>query len=190
MIQAQNSALAVAAARAWNAELSLDNVRTGLESTRFPARFERMPDARTVILDGAHNPQKVAALAHEVARQPRPRIGVLGFLAAKQADEMLGLLAPLLDEIVLTAPEVAGKPGLDVDRAVALAGTLTMAPVTGMVDPFAALDSALVRAGEKGSVLVAGSLYLCGAIRERWYGSAEIVAQQTAWPERTAPARS
>jgi dihydrofolate synthase/folylpolyglutamate synthase len=190
MIQAQNSALAVAAARAWNAKLSLDDVRTGLASTRFPARFERMPDARTVILDGAHNPQKVAALAHEINRLPHPRIGVLGFLAAKRADEMLNLLAPHLDEIVLTAPDVIGKPGLDADRAVALARTHTAEPVTGEVDPFAALDSALVRAGDDGSVLVAGSLYLCGAIRERWYSSAEIVAQQTAWPERKAPARS
>jgi dihydrofolate synthase/folylpolyglutamate synthase len=189
-IQAQNSALAVAAARAWQSELSLDAIKRGLGSTRFPARFERMPDARTVILDGAHNPQKVAALVHEVERMPRPRVGVLGFLAAKRADEMLGLLAPHLDEIALTAPHVIGKTGLEVDRAVALAQALSAAPVTGMIDPFAALDLALALAGESGSALVAGSLYLCGAIRERWYASAEIIAQQTPWPERKAPARS
>jgi hypothetical protein len=37
-------------------------------------------------------------------------------------------------------------------------------------------------AGTTGSVVVTGSLYLCGAVRERWYSSREIVEQQTQWP--------
>jgi dihydrofolate synthase/folylpolyglutamate synthase len=182
-IQALNAALAVAAARAWRADLPIDAIRRGLAATRFPARFERMPGRKLVILDGAHNPQKVAALVPEIAHLPRPSVGVLGFLAAKRADEMIAQLAPHLDEIVLTSPDVVGKPGLDVDGAVAMAKSLTGMPITGLVDPLAALDLAMERSGAEGSVLVSGSLFLCGAIRERWYASKAIVTQQTSWPE-------
>ena len=181
-IQAQNAALAVAAARAWRDDLPIDAVREGLASTRFPARFERMPGARTVVLDGAHNPQKVAALVPELAQLPRPRVGVLGFLAAKRADEMIAQLAPHLDEIVLSSPDIAGKPGLDVVSALTLARTLTSLPVSAEAVPLAALGLAMQRAGTGGSVLVTGSLYLCGAVRERWYASEAIIAQQSPWP--------
>ena len=181
-IQAQNSALAVAAARAWRPDLPIVAIRAGLAATRFPARFERMPGDRTVILDGAHNPQKVAALVPEIARLPRPRIGLLGFLAAKRADDMIAQLTPHLDEIALTTPTVVGKPGLDVGGAVEFAQALSRIPVTGVEDQLTALAFALDRAGAEGSVLVTGSLFLCGATRERWYPSEEIVAQQTPWP--------
>jgi dihydrofolate synthase/folylpolyglutamate synthase len=181
-IQARNAALAVAAARAWRSDLPIEAIRAGLASTRFPARFERMPGMQTVILDGAHNPQKVAALIPEIARLPRPRVGVLGFLAAKRADEMMAQLAPHLDEIVLTSPPIVGKPALDVDLAMTLARSLTQVPISGRAVPLAALDLAIERAGAEGSVVVTGSLYLCGAIRERWYASEEIITQRTQWP--------
>ena len=181
-VQARNGALAVAAARSWRPELPIGAIRSGLVATRFPGRFERMPGAQTVILDGAHNPQKVDALIPEIGQLARPRVGVLGFLAAKPADEMIAQLAPHLDEIVLTSPAIVGKPGLDVDRALTLARTLTTLPVSAEAAPLAALELAMQRAGTGGGVLVTGSLYLCGAIRERWYASEEIIAQQTPWP--------
>lgn len=181
-VQAQNAALAVAAARAWRPDLTLDAIQSGLAAVRFAARFERMAGAQMVILDGAHNPQKISSLVRELDVLPRPRIGVAGFLAAKRAGEMLAMLAPHLDAIVLTSPHVIGKPGLAVDAAVALAESVTSIPVTGEPDPLRALNLALERAGDQGSVLVTGSLFLCGALRERWYPSDAIVAQQTQWP--------
>lgn len=182
-IQVRNAALAVAAVRAWRAEVQLDAIRSGLAATRLAARFERMRGSPLVILDGAHNPQKMSSLAQEVPNLPQPRIGVLGFLAAKRADEMLAQLAPHLDEIVLTSPDVVGKPGLEVERAVAMALTITGGPVSGYSDPVAALDQAMKNAETEGSVIVTGSLFLCGAIRERWYPREQIVIHQTQWPD-------
>ena len=129
MPQAQNGALAVAACRAFVPDLAIAAIECGLAETRIAARFERMPGERTVILDGAHNVQKVAAIVPDLARLPRPRVGVIGFLAAKRSDEMIGLLGPALDHVVVARPDVLGKPGRDVAHTAESVRTHVAVPV-------------------------------------------------------------
>lgn len=185
MPQAQNGALAVAACRAFVPDLAIAAIECGLAETRIAARFERMPGERTVILDGAHNVQKVAAIVPDLARLPRPRVGVIGFLAAKRSDEMIGLLGPALDHVVVARPDVLGKPGRDVAHTAESVRTHVTVPVISASSPADAVRIAEGIAGDHGSVIATGSLYLCGAIRERWYGSREIIEQKTQWPGNT-----
>jgi dihydrofolate synthase/folylpolyglutamate synthase len=180
--QAQNGALAVAAVRAFIPDLALDVIQRGLAETRIAARFERMTGPATVILDGAHNPQKVAAMVHDLEWLPRPRVGVIGFLAAKRSDEMIALLGRTLDQVVVARPEVLGKPGREVAQTADSVRRRVAVPVVEAGDPVEAVRLAEQIAGSTGSVIVTGSLYLCGAVRERWYSSREIVEQQTQWP--------
>jgi dihydrofolate synthase / folylpolyglutamate synthase len=180
--QAQNGALAVAAARAFAPDLHLAAVEQGLAQTRIAARFERMPCPGTVILDGAHNAQKVGAMIPDLMHLPRPRVGVIGFLAAKRSDEMIELLGPALDHVVVAQPDVRGKPGRDIARTAESVRERISAPVVSAQSPVPAVRMAEEIAGEEGSVIVTGSLYLCGAVRERWYASREIIEQKTQWP--------
>jgi dihydrofolate synthase / folylpolyglutamate synthase len=183
--QAQNGALAVAAARAFCPEIGLEIIKRGLADSRIAARFERMPGSARVILDGAHNAQKMAAIVPDLLALPRPRVAVIGFLAAKRSDEMIQLLGPCVDHVVVARPDVLGKPGRDVAHTAESVRNQVAAPVIETTDPREAVRLAEVVAGNNGSVVVTGSLYLCGAVRERWYSGREIVEQQTQWPGKS-----
>jgi len=53
-----------------------------------------------------------------------------------------------------------------------------------IAEPREAIDAALKRADPTDHILVTGSLYLVGAVRERWYPSDKIVLQETCWPKK------
>ncbi|HEX2281670.1 MAG TPA: Mur ligase family protein, partial [Thermomicrobiales bacterium] len=58
--QASNAALAIAIARALpGATISDDDIAAGLAAARFPGRMEVVQESPPVILDGAHNPEKM-----------------------------------------------------------------------------------------------------------------------------------
>ncbi|MGH2534942.1 MAG: bifunctional folylpolyglutamate synthase/dihydrofolate synthase [Thermomicrobiales bacterium] len=197
--QATNAATAVAAVRALAAQgfaVPFDAIREGLAHARIPGRCEVVQASPRVILDGAHNPDKVAALVAELPRlAARPAgghlIAVVGMLESKEHQAMLRLIAPAVDELVLTTPRVLAKPGTPVDllaaeaRAVGFGGTAIASDV-----PRSALEQALGRAqANRGDVvLVTGSLYLVGNLRPRWYPDDAVLLQQTPWP-RPSPSQ-
>lgn len=183
--QAQNAALAIAVLRAlgWPSERSHTAIMLGLAQARFPGRFEVIQAQPTVLLDGAHNPQKLQALLSALADLPRParRIAVFGVLDGHDATEMAAMLAPHVDLVITTAPEAtlrtAADP-LELARIFEQLGT----PAVPIRDVSEAVDVVLELARPDDLVLVTGSLYLVGQAREHWYPSAEIVRQRTSWP--------
>lgn len=189
--QATNAATALAAIRALpgiGGAIEPDAVRAGLAMARLPGRFETVAREPAVILDGAHNAQKMAALVRDLravrAGIPKGRlIAVAGMLESKEHRSMLAEIATIADEIVTTTPRVLAKPGAD---AQALAGEAIAAgfdgPVTAVAEPQAALDLALARVTSADLVVVTGSLYLVGNVRGRWYPDDAIVVQRTPWP--------
>jgi dihydrofolate synthase/folylpolyglutamate synthase len=191
-----NAALAVAAARRLRERgfaIGDDAIASGLDRARLPGRVELMPsDAPSrVMLDGAHNPQKIGALVADLdAILPRRtagrRIGVIGVLEAKDFKGLVGPLVPAIDELVATSPQVLSKAPLDVQSLAAAARAAGFhGPVTLEPDPRAAIDVALSRAiGEDDAVLVTGSLYLVGNVRGRWYPEEAILRARTPWPAR------
>lgn len=184
-IQAVNGATALATVRALRGRgwgIGDDAVREGLAAGRLPGRLEGMPGRATVVLDAAHNPQKAAALAQDLAKSGRRCVGVVGVLAAKQAREMLAELAPALRALVATQPTVIGKRPLPAGELAAVAAEVGVGGVAVEPEPGAALERALATAGEGDVVLVTGSLYLIGELRRRWYPDAAMVEQRTPWP--------
>ncbi|MET8094531.1 folylpolyglutamate synthase/dihydrofolate synthase family protein [Micromonospora sp. NPDC005220] len=107
--QAQNAAVALAAVEAFlgagaRRQLDIEAVREGFASTSSPGRLERVRNAPTVLLDGAHNPHgmkaTVTALQEEFAFSKL--VAVLGVLADKDAEALLELLEPVVDQVVVT----------------------------------------------------------------------------------------
>ncbi len=193
--QAGNAAVAVAAVRAFAAgaglTISENAIRAGLSATRIPGRYEVIERAGepTVILDGAHNPQKVAALMADIGPSARATgrrlIVLLGALEAKQIDEMAGLIVPWADTIVATSPRVLAKAGAE---TAALAEAIAKSGFGGSVVPVPVPLDAIGRVidiagqGREAVILVTGSLYLIGNIRGRWYPDDEITRSATSWP--------
>src|SRR5680860_619183 len=101
--QASNGATALAAIATLRGRgffVSDEAVERGLQTVRIPGRVEMIRDTCMVMLDGAHNAQKVEALAADVSHllpvsPGGQRIAVLGVLEAKQALEMVKSLVPV-----------------------------------------------------------------------------------------------
>ncbi|MDM4720332.1 folylpolyglutamate synthase/dihydrofolate synthase family protein [Micromonospora sp. WMMA1363] len=107
--QAQNAAVALAAVEAFlgagaRRQLDVETVREGFAVISSPGRLERVRTAPTILLDGAHNPQGMAAtvtaLQEEFAFSKL--VAVLGVLADKDAASLLELLEPVVDQVVVT----------------------------------------------------------------------------------------
>jgi dihydrofolate synthase/folylpolyglutamate synthase len=78
-------------------------VAEGLASVRSPGRLEVVHLSPPVIVDAAHNPAGAEALAEAIADGPFPRlVGLVGVLADKDAEAILGALEPVLVSVVVT----------------------------------------------------------------------------------------
>ena len=114
------------------------------------------------LLDGAHNPEGMTALA-EALDEPfaaaRGRVvAVVSILDDKDAASMLATLMPRCDALVLTAsqnPRALPPPTLQ-----SLAGQLGGPPSEVIRDPRAALARARELAGPDGLVVATGTIYL------------------------------
>ena len=195
--QARNGATAIATIetlRSLGWSIPDEAVVRGLATARIPGRAELVADTVPVLLDGAHNPQKVAALACDVpgllpVGPEGRRVAVLGMLEAKQAREIVASLVPVTDILVTTSPQVFAKEAKDADEMAEVAreagfhGEVWLEP-----EPREAVARAIAVAGERpgSAVLVAGSLYLVGNVRERWYPEDAIVLSRSPWPAPSA----
>ena len=166
LYQVRNAALALAAARLLLGGLDEAAARRALAGTAVPGRLQVAGERPLVLADGAHNPDGVRVLAQSLAavRMPRPAVGVLAIMRDKDYRGMLDGFLPLLDHVVctqateprsLTAEELATAV-----RASARARGGRPPAVDTVRDAHAALARARELAGEAGSVLIGGSLYL------------------------------
>jgi dihydrofolate synthase/folylpolyglutamate synthase len=104
--QAQNAVLALAAVEALTTDepISEEVVREALGEVTSPGRLEVVRRGPTVLLDAAHNPHGAAA-AVEAIRDSftfDPLVGVVGVMADKDVEGLLGELEPVLSEVVCT----------------------------------------------------------------------------------------
>jgi dihydrofolate synthase/folylpolyglutamate synthase len=175
--QAANVAIADATLDALEAEglarVPDDARRAGYASVHWPGRLELIEsEGREVLLDGAHNPAGAAALAAALD-ELCPFLGpgkptlILAIMADKDVDGVVGALssAAMLSEarVVCTAP--AGARAMPASDLAARWEAVTGREAVAIEDPAAALSEAMAGATHTGTVIVAGSLYLVGAVR-------------------------
>jgi dihydrofolate synthase/folylpolyglutamate synthase len=164
--QLVNLAVAVASVEALTGRaLDQSAVANACSAMASPGRMEPVSTAPLVLLDGAHNPAGFAVLGEALREEFANTRWVLltGAMADKDLSEMYPHLADLVEVVVATGVDSPNAiPAADL--AARLHG-LIAAPIEAIADPAAAFRHAVETAGETGSVLVAGSLYLVGAIR-------------------------
>ncbi len=99
--QVVNAATAVAALEATGLDIQPHHVRDGLQSTRWPGRFQRVNAEPPVILDGAHNPAAAEELSAAIRGQfDGQRVAlILGVLRDKDFPSVCQRLAPLAARI-------------------------------------------------------------------------------------------
>jgi dihydrofolate synthase/folylpolyglutamate synthase len=189
--QLENASLALAALEALDdPRVTEEHVRTGLARARLPGRLELIPASPCpVLLDGAHNPDKLGAMLGALEGLTYRRLHVVyGALGSRTPDAQIERLAALAHRLVVTEPAVYQKTARPADEIARVArrvarGAGEHAEVAVERRALVALDEALAHASEEDLVLVTGSLYLCGEVRERWYPAAEVVERRSSWWE-------
>ncbi len=172
-------------ARVLGVSLNDEQIARGQDRVKLAGRSETMPgDGPRVVIDGAHNAEKltVAIDTALAGAGPGPRIGVVGFLGTKAKPELVRPLEGRFDHMIATEPKVYAKTSCPAAETAALLADVGYT-ATVERDMFAALDAAIHRAGPDGTVLVTGSFYLVGDVRERWFKKESVVVQGTSWPD-------
>jgi dihydrofolate synthase / folylpolyglutamate synthase len=158
--QRRNFALARAAAEALLGSLDEEAVRAAAASTLVPGRFEVVAHDPETVIDGAHNPAGMSALAESLPEwlDGRELVVVLSILDDKDAAAMLQALIPHATHIVCTTN--ANPRALSPATLQSLARQLSFTAVGAERDPRAAVAAARELAGPGGAVLATGSIYL------------------------------
>jgi dihydrofolate synthase/folylpolyglutamate synthase len=166
--QHHNAAVAVTCAHLLGRQgvaVGAEAIRTGLQRTRWPGRLEQVSGHPPLLLDGAHNEDAVEALVAALGAVPyagRPVHLVFGVVSDKQVEAILRMLLPRCASATLTP--VPTPRSRDPASYVELARSLCPAVDVARA-PEEALARARVQAGPDAWVLVAGSLYLVGAVK-------------------------
>jgi len=137
--------------------------RKGLSTAVWPGRLETIDHGGCrVLLDAAHNPAGARALAEYVRSvSPQGATFVFGAMKDKDVSQMLAPLVPIARTIVCTtAPTARAMPA---DELASVAKSLGMVVQT-VPDPFEAVEEGC-RCDRL--VVVAGSIFLIGPVRER-----------------------
>jgi len=148
---------------------SIADVERGLAQLVIPGRMEFFPGHPSVIFDIAHNPDKAASLAAALSETfPNRRfVFVIGIGDTKDAQNVLAPFVALPASFVFTQFETAGRVS---ERPQRLANIAELAGATARTigDPVDAL--AIARRTGDGShvVVVTGSTFVTGTLREWW----------------------
>jgi dihydrofolate synthase / folylpolyglutamate synthase len=133
------------------------DIREALAEIDWPGRLEVVREHPIVLLDGAHNPHGCRSLARYLKeRYPHTRkVLVFGVMKDKKFQEMMEILTPLMDKVILTTTTM--------DRAAQPEALTSLAP-GALVRPDIkeALETAQALATEKDMIIVTGSLYILG----------------------------
>ncbi len=142
-------------------------VRNGLAFVELPGRFQIIPGQPTLVLDVAHNPHSVAALAANLDAMgffPTTH-AVFGAMADKDLATMLARVNPLVDRWYFTdlpTPRAATAEALRASwQAIGKRAGVTAA---GFADPRLALRAAIEAADPADRIVVFGSFYTVGGV--------------------------
>ena len=142
-------------------------VRNGLAMVELPGRFQIIPGQPALVLDVAHNPQSVAALANNLDQMgyfPQTH-AVFGAMRDKDLAGLLAHLAPLVDHWHLcNLPPARAASAAELAVAVQAASAGRKITTTQHASPEAALQAAAATADPADRIIVFGSFYTVGGV--------------------------
>ena len=166
--QIRNAAVAVKACEVIGVsgfDITLKNIKDGLEVSFIPARTEILCRSPLIILDGSHNDDSTSALAQVLrAWLPDRRIlAVMGMMEDKDCEKALQNLNGCFARVIAVQP--SNPRAMAADR---FCGLLIKNgfQAESIPDPKEAVDAALNMLSGYDALVVCGSLYLASDVRE------------------------
>ncbi|OGY86884.1 MAG: hypothetical protein A2233_05545 [Candidatus Kerfeldbacteria bacterium RIFOXYA2_FULL_38_24] len=186
--QQNNAALAEAAAK--HLKIKPAMIKKGLQKARLPARIEILQKKPLIILDGAHDLAKILALT-KTLKQFKPWGKFYLIFAAKKGKKVTELLAPLaklVDTAYLTSFQLPGFGSIPSSQVGRVLHKINPA-IKIILEPVAtkALSACLKNCRQKNAdknplILITGSLYLCGKLRQSFILEQGIVEKRNCFP--------
>lgn len=163
--------------------INRDIIFKSLAENKLPCRFEKVQVNPVVILDGAHNPIKMASTLSNVQKIHHKNLHIIiGIAQNKNIEEILSIIAPLAKTITATTFRVEGRKCTDPLVIVKLANKINKKAQTQIiVDPKRAYSEVLKKASRQDTILVTGSFFLTGELRELWYPEENVLANRSSF---------
>jgi dihydrofolate synthase/folylpolyglutamate synthase len=165
--QLRNLALAITAAEELNNfgfHVGPEDIERGIHSTNWPARFQVIPAEDgfpEVVLDVAHNPAGAWALRSALSTfyEDRPLIFIFGAMRDKAIREIANIIFPLADRVIAAQAE---NPRAASPQEIAELGAQAQTEILPAKSVHEALERARILAGNKGVIVITGSIYIVG----------------------------
>lgn len=150
-------------------KISESNLREGLESVRWPARFEVLSKDPVFILDGGHNPQCAEALTECIKEylSDRKVVFLLGVLGDKDYGTIVDMMMPHASKFICVTPLSDRALSAD-DLASYIEGKGAKADAAESISEGIKMALEAARDEQKEPVVAFGSLYLAGAVRNEF----------------------
>lgn len=165
--QVDNCAIAIAALEQIREGLGVsipsEAIRAGLEKTRWPGRCQVVKHDPVVVVDVAHNPDAVRALAGFLKkfRAGRPVALICGLLADKDAVSIFRLFKPVVDACLLVPLD--SERNMPMEQLMAAAQSVNL-PAAESSIPEAVKNALKWAKAKNGLVVAAGSFHLVSAV--------------------------
>ncbi len=158
-----------------NETIKEEDIRLGLMNAFIPGRLEIVSRKPLVILDGAHNPDKMRAMVESVKTIfPNKKVRVIiAIKDDKNAKEMLEILLPICRELIFTGYKIKADQGIVKSykprKLLNLFLSIGITCKANVIsDPKKSLDLAIKHVNPNDIILVTGSLYLVGVIKRNF----------------------
>ncbi len=142
-------------------------IRAGLALVELPGRFQIVPGQPTLVLDVAHNPHSVAALAENLDAMgfyPRTH-AVFGAMADKDLLPMFARMEALVDHwYFCDLPTARAASAAELQARWQSACTRAEVGASGHANPQAALQAAVAAAEPADRIIVFGSFFTVGGV--------------------------
>lgn len=177
--QIENAILAIEAARLIkNKNIDTTSIKNGLKKISPPCRLEVVQSKPTVILDGAHNADKLKSTADFIKNIKFKKLHlILGLAEDKELYNTLKYIIPLVDKIYLTRFLIPVRKSKNLKKMYKMAKELAKEKkdkIEIFVDPWQALEEALSKADKRDIILITGSFFLAGELRKKWIKSSLV----------------
>lgn len=165
--QVDNCAIAIAALEQMREGLGVaipsEAIRAGLEQTRWPGRCQVVKHDPVVVVDVAHNPDAVRALAGFLKkfRAGRPVALICGLLADKDAVGIFRLFKPVVDACLLVPLD--SERNMPMEQLMAAAQSVNL-PAAESSIPEAVKNALKWAKAKNGLVVAAGSFHIVSAV--------------------------
>ena len=176
-------------------------IEAGLNTAKLPARFEIVQNKPFVILDGAHNPDKLAYLARQIKslkthpsilRQAQNKLRlrvthkthlICALTTNKNIKQCFKKIIQEVDYLYCVRSLNTERSFIDPKKLAEELTKLKKITARTFFDPRLALQSALTKAKKNDLIVITGSFFLCGDLRSHWIDIKKQLEQRTSFPK-------